>query len=92
MLVQAALTFYPDLADKYNGPEMLWLLLGSVFAFFSVGFKRWAATAYIGLTIAGLIIRYYSRSSHPWYEAATSLFPVDLVLVFFLLFYYRRLE
>ena len=71
---------------------MLWLVLASVFSFFCIAFKRWAATAYIGLGISGLIIRYYAGAGTPWFEAGTCLFPVDLVEIFFLLFYYKRME
>ncbi len=68
----------------------VWLLVATLLAVFICSMKRWANVGYILLTIAGLLLAYLLPVGKEWKELNTVLFPFDLLMCVFLLFYYKR--
>jgi len=68
----------------------------SVWALFTVlwlficDMKRWAAIAYVVCSLAGLCGQFLTTKDGVWYELGTVLFPFDLLMIVFLMFYYKR--
>ena len=82
-----------DFTSQANLLETLWLLLSIVFLVFVCDLKRWAALGYIGLTLLGMILQFSLPPGNLWHDlGTTALFPVDLLITVFLLFYYKRFK
>jgi hypothetical protein len=51
---------------------------------------RWAAIGYIVLTAANLLLQFLNPPASNWRLVSDALFPFDVLMCFFLLFYYKR--
>lgn len=54
--------------------------------------KRWAGIAYIGVTAVNLCLQFLTPAGSQWKLVADALFPFDVLMCFFILFYYKRLK
>lgn len=52
--------------------------------------RRWAAIAYIALTAINLMLQFLTPQHSVWREFSDALLPFDVLLCFFLLFFYKR--
>lgn len=88
------LRFIFTMAPYFDEPAYLaqgvWLLTATVLAVFICSMRRWANVGYILLTMAGLLLAYLFPVAKEWKELDTVLFPFDLLMCVFLLFYYKR--
>lgn len=67
----------------------VWLLY-TVLWLFICDMKKWAAIGYIALSLAGLCGQFLTAKDGLLYELGTVLFPFDLLMIVFLMFYYKR--
>ena len=51
---------------------------------------RWTTIAYIILTAVNLILLFLTPQGSHWKSISDTLFPFDVLMCFFLLFYYKR--
>jgi hypothetical protein len=51
---------------------------------------RWAAIGYLVLTAVNLCLQFFTAQHSEWRYVADALFPFDLLMCFFVLFYYKR--
>lgn len=51
---------------------------------------RWAAIGYIILTAANLLLQFLNHAGSTWRLVSDALFPFDVLMCFFLLFFYKR--
>lgn len=81
-----------DLGDtiSYNWPTLLWYILAFALSVFCLLLKRWAGIAYIILTAVGLLLRYALPVGIFWKDVGATLLPFDVLMCFFLLFFYKR--
>lgn len=54
--------------------------------------KRWAGIGYVALTAINLCLQFLTPEGSQWRLVADALFPVDVLMCFFILFYYKRLN
>lgn len=54
--------------------------------------KRWAGIAYIAVTAVNIGLLYLTPADSEWKHVSDALFPFDLLMCFFILFYYKRLK
>ena len=54
--------------------------------------KKWGAFLYIGLTIVNIVLFFMLHSHHDITTYRSSLFMIDILLCFFILFYFKKLE
>jgi hypothetical protein len=69
----------------------LWQLAAFVLMAGVTRFKRWAGLGYILLTAAGLAVRFAAPEKTALWDAATFIFPVDVIAASLVLFFYKRL-
>ena len=69
-----------------------WFGIAALLAVFICDLRRWANISYIALTILGLLLQYLAPKGSDWQSLGTTLFPFDLLMCVFLLFYYKRFE
>jgi hypothetical protein len=72
--------------------QPLWILAYAVSWLFVCDMKKWAALVYIGLTMLNLVLRFVLKSPTDLSNFTDTLFPIDVLFSFFLLFYYRQFE
>lgn len=72
--------------------QPLWLLLYTFSWVFVCDMKRWAAIAYVLLTVLNLSLRFLLTSSIDINNFTDALFPADILFSFLALFYYRQLQ
>ena len=84
---------WQDFSSSLNAIQTAWYVLALFFMLFICDLQRWAALGYIALTIIGLALQFLLTKGNVWHEAGTlTLFPFDLLMTVFLLFYYKRFE
>src|SRR6478609_9081287 len=54
--------------------------------------KRWAGIAYIAVTAVNIGLQFLTPAGSHWKYVADALFPFDVLMCFFILFYYKRLK
>jgi hypothetical protein len=69
-----------------------WLLYSAFWVAVCLQQRRWAAIAYIGLTAINLALQFLTPPASYWPEIGGTLFPFDVLMCFFLLFFYKRLR
>ena len=81
-----------DFSDSLdiNWPTILWYFVACAFAIWCVWLKRPAAIGYILLTVLGVLLQFAFPVSRFWKDVGGTLFPFDVLMCFFLLFYYKR--
>ena len=52
--------------------------------------RRWAAIGYLTLTAVNLCLQFFTHQHSEWRYVSDALFPFDLLMCFFILFYYKR--
>ena len=72
------------------GGTCMELLLCALFWLFACDRRRWAAIAFIALTAANLMLQFLTPQHAVWRTFSDALFPFDVLLCFFLLFFYKR--
>lgn len=90
LLLRYLVTLGPYLDQRPVAAQGAWLAVATLLSFFICGMKRWANAGYILLTMAGLLLAYLLPVAREWKELNTVLFPFDLLMCVFLLFYYKR--
>jgi hypothetical protein len=68
----------------------LWFTVAAVLSVYIAFMKRWANIGYSALTIAGLLLQYLIPIDSEWRPLGITLFPFDVLMCVFLLFYYKR--
>jgi len=72
--------------------QTLWITAYTTSWIFICDKKRWAAWAYIGITSINIIL-ILTVSSPGMRELVTNtIFPIDILFCFFILFYYKRFK
>lgn len=69
----------------------VWLIYGILWLFIC-DMKKWAAIAYVICSLAGLCFQFLLPKGSIWYDIGTVIFPFDLLMIVFLMFYYNRFE
>lgn len=67
-----------------------WALCAIIWAFVCLYQSRKAAIAYLILTVVNLGLQFLMPHGSDWRLIGSTLFPFDLLLCFFLFFYYKR--
>ncbi len=92
LLLLALWSFHEVLAD----PVIYWTLTGLVIytiLWLAVcDLRKWAGTAYILLSALCIAIQFLLAKTGLWHEVTEYYFPVNALLSFFVLFYYKRLR
>jgi hypothetical protein len=88
----AAWMLYPVPLSEREWMGPLSLLACSIVWLFVCDMRKWAAFAYLTLTIACLLLFYFcARYSAGWYFAYAPL-PFNMIMGLFVLFYYKRFQ
>lgn len=71
-----------------------WMAVAAVVCTFIALMKRWAGIAYIVLTCIAYCLYYFNRETDPDLanRLGLCLFPLDIIVCFLVLFFYKRLE
>jgi hypothetical protein len=72
--------------------QPLWILAYAVSWLFTCDLKKWAALAYIGLATLNMSLRFILTSPTDLSNFTDTIFPIDVLFCFFLLFYFRKFE
>lgn len=92
LLVLALYTWRNVLSD----PGIYWTIIGLVIytlLWFAVcDLKKWAGTIYILLTALCIATQFFLVKSGLWHDVTEYFFPINALLSFFVLFYYKRLR
>ncbi len=72
--------------------QPLWMLCFTVSWIFICDMKRWAAMVYIGLTTLNLFLRFYLKDPMLLNNLTDTLFPIDILFTFFVMFYFRQMD
>ena len=92
MLVITVFNFGRDgVLDTFigGGSVLEWLLYTALWMNVCLQ-RRWAAIGYIILTAVSLMLQFLTPHNSQWRMIGDTLFPFDVLLCFFLLFYYKR--
>ena len=54
--------------------------------------RKWAATGYMLFTAINLLLQFALKHEPLWHSAGETMFPFDVLMTAFLLFYYKRFE
>lgn len=71
---------------------LTWSLIYVILWIFICDMRKWAATAYMVFTAINLLLQFLLIKTPLWHDAGLTLFPVDVLMTVFLLFYYKRFE
>ena len=88
LFLRSVFDFHDSLAE--NWPTVLWYGVACALSVACVFLKRAAALGYIIFAIVGLLIQFVIPLDFFWKNVGSTLFPFDLLMCFFLLFYYKR--
>jgi len=72
------------------GGACLDIALYTIFWIFVCDTRRWASLAYIVLTAINLLIFFFLKGAPSWHTISGILQPFDVLMCFFLLYYYKR--
>lgn len=82
--------------DVLSDTAIRWTLVGlalyAVLWLFICDLKKWAGTAYILLTALCIAVEFLLAKDGLWHEVTAYYFPVNALMSFFVLFYYKRLR
>lgn len=82
--------------DVLNDPAIYWTITGlavyTVLWFAVCDVRKWAGTAYILLTALCIAAQFLLAKSGLWHDVTEYYFPINALLSFFVLFYYKRLR
>jgi hypothetical protein len=73
------------------GTVLEWLLYTVLWLFVCLQ-QRWAVIGYIALTSLNLLLYFLASKEGIWHMLSDALLPFDVLMCFFLLFYYKRLR
>jgi len=90
-LIAAWMLFPVSLKEpEWFGP--LAMLLFSMIWLFVCDMRKWAAFAYLALTIACLLLQYFCPHYTSGWYFSMGMFPFDMIVGMFVLFYYKRFQ
>ena len=69
---------------------LVWSLIYLVLWLFICDMRKWAATAYMIFAAINLLLQFLLKKDPLWHDAGITLFPFDVLMTVFLLFYYKR--
>jgi hypothetical protein len=72
-----------------GGSVVEWLLYTLLWVFVCLQYRA-AAVGYIILTAANLLLQFLTPQDQSWRHIADTVFPFDVLMCFFLLFYFKR--
>jgi len=90
MTLIAAVTLYPTPLLQRDWLRPLAMLLYSLCWLFVCDMKKWAAAGFIVMTVICLALQYFAPADSAGRIFASGLFPLDMVLSFFVLLYFKR--
>ena len=70
--------------------QVAWMLAYTIFWLGACGLRRWGAWGYLGLTLLNAILFLSLKTVYEKDVYTSSIFLVDGLFSFFILFYYRR--
>ena len=81
-----------DMGDTFsaNWPSFLWYAVAFILSVFILLMQRWAAIAYMLLTLAGLLLARVLHVPQFYRELGNTLFPFDTILTAIVLFFFKR--
>jgi hypothetical protein len=71
--------------------QPLWIVLYTITWVFVCDMKKWAALVYIGLTTLNLFLRFWLSEQYK-NDLTDTLFPLDVLFTFFVMFYFKRFD
>lgn len=87
-------------AAQFIGQGVLWTEAGIIdtawhLVYFSCwlfvcDMRKWAATGYMIFTAINLLLQFALKHQPVWHDAGITLFPIDVLMTAFLIFYYKR--
>lgn len=86
-------SIYTDSTEPITSIIWLQSLYALLYAIFWLGvcdMRRWAAWGYIALCSLNIALMFFLKNMHNGDLYYGSLFPTDVLFVFFILFYYKR--
>jgi hypothetical protein len=90
MTIIAAATLYPTPLFQRDWLRPLAMLLFTVIWFFAADMRKWAAMSFISLTMVCLGLQYFCPADSPGKIFSSGIFPLDMILSFFVLIYFKR--
>ena len=72
------------------GTCLVWLLYGVAWIAICLQQRKWAVITYISLTAINLVLQFLLPKGSHWQQVGGTLFPFDVLMCFFLTFYYKR--
>ena len=90
MTIIAAASLYPTPLLQRDWLRPLAMLLFSLVWLFVCDMRKWAATAFILLTMLSLALQYFSPADSPGRIFGSGMFPLDMILSVFVLVYFKR--
>lgn len=74
----------------HDWPTLLWYAAALALSVYCLLLKRWAAIAYVLLTATGLLLQFVLPVDVFWKNVGATLMPFDVLMCFFLLFFFKR--
>ncbi|MEZ5016916.1 MAG: hypothetical protein R2800_07675 [Flavipsychrobacter sp.] len=90
MLAFSTYTFSSEPFPSAGWIQPLWMLLYTISWLFVCDLKRWAAFVYLGLTTLNLMLRFVWADDNSLALYIDTLFPIDVLFTFFVMFYYKK--
>lgn len=72
--------------------QSVFMLLYTIFWLFCCDLRRWAALGYIAMTTLNLVLRFVLTDTMDLVYFTDTLFPVDILFTFFVMFYFKRFD
>ncbi|GAA4449240.1 hypothetical protein [Rurimicrobium arvi] len=90
LFIAAVVTLYPTPLSQRDWLAPLASLSFTIAAFLICTMRKWTAMSYVGLSIACLALMYFGGYDSPARIFGQALFPLNLILSFFILLLYKR--
>ncbi len=92
MLAYSVHTYSSEPFPSKGWVQPLWMLCYTVAWLFVSDMKRWAALTYLGLTTLNLVLRFALTDINQLSYYTDTLFPIDVLFTFFVMFYFKRFD
>lgn len=92
MLLVTAWQFSEVLDSKEAITAISVWLIYTICWLFICDMKKWAALTYVILSLIGVGLQFLTAKGGLWYDVGTVMFPFNLLMIVFLMFYYKRFE
>lgn len=89
-ILMTVYTVWQDIGYSYLWWQIAWMVGYTFFWIFICDYRKWAAWGYLSLTSINLFLYYFAHSQTVMDKYVSSLFILDVLFSFFVLFFYKR--